>query len=138
MLSTGTHKTSVYLQKNHLASSMVQVWACYSQENAKGWLAWLICVLRYSAAAEAHVLWGLGIRHPSEVAKVEERLNTAGFPTIDISSIEAAQVCSSSHYLLQIPPVCQDVFVLHDAAFWMCVCCKPDLVVNSAPRSISL
>ncbi|CAL5220401.1 g2410 [Coccomyxa viridis] len=47
---------------------------------------------RFSAAAEAHVLWGLGIRHPSEVAKLEERLTTAGFPTIDISGIEAAQI----------------------------------------------
>ena len=37
------------------------------------------------------MLWGLGIRHPSEVAKLEERLTTAGFPTIDISGIEAAQ-----------------------------------------------
>ena len=40
------------------------------------------------------MLWGLGIRHPSEVAKLEERLTTAGFPTIDISGIEAAQVRS--------------------------------------------
>ena len=40
------------------------------------------------------MLWGLGIRHPSEVAKLEERLTTAGFPTIDISGIEAAQVHS--------------------------------------------
>ena len=40
------------------------------------------------------MLWGLGIRHPSEVAKLEERLTTAGFPTIDISGIEAAQVLS--------------------------------------------
>ena len=39
------------------------------------------------------MLWGLGIRHPSEVAKLEERLTTAGFPTIDISGIEAAQAC---------------------------------------------
>ena len=38
------------------------------------------------------MLWGLGIRQPSEVAKLEERLTTAGFPTIDISGIEAAQV----------------------------------------------
>lgn len=52
-------------------------------------------VCRYSAASEAHVLWGLGIRHPSEVAKMEQRLSTAGFPTIDISGIEAAQVHSA-------------------------------------------
>ena len=38
------------------------------------------------------MLWGLGIRQPSEVVKLEERLTTAGFPTIDISGIEAAQV----------------------------------------------
>ena len=42
------------------------------------------------------MLWGLGIRHPSEVAKLEERLTTAGFPTIDISGIEAAQACLRS------------------------------------------
>ena len=42
------------------------------------------------------MLWGLGIRHPSEVAKLEERLTTAGFPTIDISGIEAAQACPAS------------------------------------------
>ena len=38
------------------------------------------------------MLWGLGIRQPSEVAKLEKRLTMAGFPTIDISGIEAAQV----------------------------------------------
>lgn len=38
------------------------------------------------------MLWGLELRDPSEVARLEERLTTAGFPTIDISGIEAAQV----------------------------------------------
>lgn len=47
---------------------------------------------RFSAGSEAHILWGLGIQHPSEVTDLVERLNMAGNPTIDISGIEAAQV----------------------------------------------
>ncbi len=46
------------------------------------------------------MLWGLGISHPSEVAKLEERLTMAGFPTIDISGIEAAQVHSPPWLML--------------------------------------
>lgn len=38
------------------------------------------------------MLWGVGMRHPSEVGAIVDRLNAAGNPTIDISGIEAAQV----------------------------------------------
>ena len=51
---------------------------------------------RYSAAAEAHILWGLGIRDRAEVAQLAERLQAAGMPTLDISGIEAAQVLPCS------------------------------------------
>ncbi|BDA45868.1 Threonine dehydratase [Coccomyxa sp. Obi] len=47
---------------------------------------------RFSAGDEAHILWGLGIRSPSEVTDLVERLNASSMPTIDISGIEAAQV----------------------------------------------
>lgn len=47
---------------------------------------------RFSAGNEAHILWGLGIRSPSEVTDLVERLNASSMPTIDISGIEAAQV----------------------------------------------
>jgi hypothetical protein len=54
---------------------------------------------RYSAGGEAHVLWGIGIRGPSEVTELVERLNAAGKPTLDISGIEAAQVIGHPPFL---------------------------------------
>ena len=51
-----------------------------------------LCLLcRFSAASEAHILWGVGIRERGEVAALMERLSAAGLPTLDISGIEAAQ-----------------------------------------------
>jgi hypothetical protein len=56
----------------------------------------IIGACRYSAAPEAHILWGLGIRDRAEVSQLAERLRAAGMPTLDISGIEAAQVLPSS------------------------------------------
>lgn len=61
---------------------------------------------RYSAGVEAHVLWGLGIRSPSQVTELVERLNAAGNATLDISSIEAAQVIIQARRIFPYPDYC--------------------------------
>ena len=47
---------------------------------------------RFSAGDVAHILFSIGISSDAEVAALVTRLNDAGFPTQDLSSIEAAQV----------------------------------------------
>jgi len=47
---------------------------------------------RYSAGAQANILWSAGVSEKSQAAAVIDRLNTAGMPTQDISDLPAAQV----------------------------------------------
>jgi threonine dehydratase len=51
-----------------------------------------ISVPRYSAGAQANILWSAGVSDKSQAAAVIERLNQAGMPTQDISDLPAAQV----------------------------------------------
>jgi hypothetical protein len=58
------------------------------------WCAVLWCVLslRYSAGAQANILWSAGVKDKSEVGQVISRLEAAGMPTLDISGMDAARV----------------------------------------------
>ncbi len=47
---------------------------------------------RFSAGAEAHVLFSVGIRDGAQLQQLLNRLNSKGFETDDISALEAAQV----------------------------------------------
>jgi hypothetical protein len=49
-------------------------------------------LVRYSAGANANILWSAGVRDRSEVSAAIERLQAAGMPTIDISGMESARV----------------------------------------------
>lgn len=48
--------------------------------------------LRYSAGAQANILWSAGVKDKSEVGQVISRLEAAGMPTLDISGMDAARV----------------------------------------------
>ena len=52
------------------------------------------CIIpcRYSAIDQAHVLWGAGIKEQSDLVSLLDRLNAANMPTIDISTMESAQL----------------------------------------------
>ena len=47
---------------------------------------------RYSAADQAQILWGAGIRDQAELGSLVDRLNGANMPTMDISKMESAQL----------------------------------------------
>ena len=51
-----------------------------------------LCVGRYSAEANAHILWGAGVRSAAEAEQLTQRLNDKNLRTRDVSNIEAAQV----------------------------------------------
>jgi hypothetical protein len=53
------------------------------------------CDTRYSAGRVAHILFSIGISADEEVAGLVARMEGRGFATRDLSSIEAAQVCSA-------------------------------------------
>lgn len=47
---------------------------------------------RYSASSPAAILWSAGVREAREAADAQARLNGAGFKTVDLSNMMAAQV----------------------------------------------
>lgn len=47
---------------------------------------------RFSAGKVAHILFSIGISADCEVESMVARLKERGFPTLDLSAIEAAQV----------------------------------------------
>lgn len=54
-----------------------------------------ICTLsdyffRYSAGTEAHILWSAGISSVLELKQLVNRLNNAGYATMDISNVKEA------------------------------------------------
>lgn len=53
-------------------------------------------MLRYSAGAQANILWSAGVKDKSEVGQVISRLEAAGMPTLDISGMDAARVSGQS------------------------------------------
>jgi hypothetical protein len=57
-------------------------------------LGWTVALLtcRFSAGANANILWSAGVRDRSEVTVAINRLQAAGMPTIDISGMDSARV----------------------------------------------
>lgn len=47
---------------------------------------------RYSVSNNACILWSGSSRDPAELNSCQARLNAGGFRTVDLSSLEAAQV----------------------------------------------
>lgn len=45
----------------------------------------------------AHILFSIGIRDDEEVEELMQRMERRGYPTRDLSSCEAAQVCRRQH-----------------------------------------
>lgn len=58
------------------------------------------CVSRYSAGAQANILWSAGVKDKGEVGQVLSRLEEAGMPTLDISGMDAARVRHGTRQLL--------------------------------------
>ena len=53
----------------------------------------LSALCRYSAEAEAHILWGANVKSTAAAEELVERLNAKALRTRDASQIEAVQVC---------------------------------------------
>ena len=59
----------------------------------KAWRWILSALCRYSAEAEAHILWGANVKSTAAAEELVERLNAKALRTRDASQIEAVQVC---------------------------------------------
>jgi hypothetical protein len=61
---------------------------------------------RYSAGAQANILWSAGVKDRCEVADVIARLEAANMPTLDISGMDAARVSHHPFLLVAALPPC--------------------------------
>lgn len=84
--------------------------------------------LRYSAAENAHILWGANVKSDKAAEQLIERLNAKALCTKDASSIEAVQVPFASSYSKGVG-VCGNGGggggqTLRNATTWEHLCCS--------------